>query len=147
MATKTENFTIGDLIVFETHPAVNYVNAKLAFTAGVLAGARTLGYPVIESAGVATIQTAAQVAAFTDGTSLAGVVADSKYLAAEGFTATPSASRYRIVKRGPYVVKRDGLPLTDPAGAAYNMTKLIIALQTAGIQVVDSTGLAVVIAA
>ena len=45
------------------------------------------------------------------------------------------------------MVKRDGLALTDPAGAAYNMTKLIIALQTAGIQVVDSTGLAVVVAA
>lgn len=143
MPTKTENYTIGDLVAFELHPAFNYVPAKLAFAAGVAAGARVLGYPVIEASGTATIQSAAQVAAFTDGTSVAGLVADTKYLALEAFTGTASASKYKIIKRGPFVVKKDGLPTTDPAGAAYNMTKFIAALNTAGIQVVDSTGLAV----
>jgi hypothetical protein len=102
-----------------------------------------VGYPVINTPGTsAIIQTQAQVAAFTDGTSKCGVVADDTP-AIEAFSATPSTSQYKIATRGPMVIKRDGLKTTDPAGAAYNMTKLIAALVTAGIVVVDATGLSV----
>lgn len=102
-----------------------------------------MGYPVIDTPGTsAIIQTVAQVAAFTDGTSKCGVVADDT-LAVEAFSATPSVSQYRIAVRGPMVIKKDGLKTTDPAGASYNMAKFVAALVTAGIVVVDATGLSV----
>jgi hypothetical protein len=100
-----------------------------------------MGYPVINTPGTsAIIQTAAQVAAFTDGTSKCGVVADDT-LAVEAFSATPSTTKYKLAIRGPLVVGKDGLKTTDPAGASYNMDKFIAALKTANIVVLDATGL------
>ncbi len=99
-----------------------------------------MGYPVIDTPGTsAIIQTAAQVAAFTDGTSKCGVVADDR-VAVEAFSATPSVSKYKIAVRGPMVVKRDGLKTADPAAAAYTMSKVIAALLVSGIVTVDATG-------
>ena len=143
MTLITQGKNIGDLIKTEFDLAYNYEANKLQAATAVAINTDIMGYPVINTPGTsAIIQTQAQVAAFTDGTSRCSVVAEDGG-AIEAFSATPSVSRYRIATRGPLVVKRDGLKTLDPAGAAYNMTKVIAALLVAGIVVVDNTGLSV----
>lgn len=139
MTTLTERYYVGDLVKADFHQSYNYEACTLAAAVTVAANSDVLGYPVVVSAGVATIQTVAQVAAFT-GTSSCNVVADDT-LAPASFSATPSTAKYRILRRGPAIVHRQALKTTDPAAASYNMTNFIAALLVAGIVVVNEVGL------
>jgi hypothetical protein len=138
MAVFTNRRRAGDLIKNVFDQSYNFEKCQLAAAVTVPINSDVLGYPVIVSAGVATIQTAAQVTAFT-GTSSCNVVADDT-LAVAAFQAA-SAATYRVLRRGPAVVHRTALKTTDPAAAAYNMTNFIAALLVAGIVVVNDTGL------
>lgn len=130
---------VGDLVKNEFHESYNFEALVLAAAVTVAANADLLGYPVVVSGGTATIQTAAQVAAFT-ATSLCNVIADDTPAVA-AFSATPSTAKYRVLRRGPAIVHRQGLKTADPAAASYDMTKVIAALLVAGVVVVNETGL------
>jgi hypothetical protein len=137
-STSEKNY-IGDLVRHEFNEAYNFEALVLAAATTVPVNSDLLGYPVVVSGTTATIQTAAQVTAFT-ATSSCNVIADDTPAVA-AFSATPSTAKYRVLRRGPAVVHRQGLKTADPAAANYDMTKYIAALLVAGIVVVNETGL------
>ena len=117
----------------------NYDSSKIRAVPAIAAGSSVLGYPVgAVSGGISDILTAAQVAAFT-GSSTTNLVADDRLMPALAAN-TASVDKYRLMRRGPAIVNRKALKTTDPAGAAYDMTKFIAALVLTGIVVVDETG-------
>ena len=119
--------------------AYNYDSSRVRAVPAILAGTSILGFPVgAVSGGISDILTAAQVAAFT-GTSTTNLVADERLMPALAAN-TGSVDKYRIMRRGPAIVNRKALKTSDPAGAAYDMTKFIAALVLSGIVVVDETG-------
>lgn len=138
LTTLTDRKRVGDLIKNYFDEAYNFEKANLAAAVTVAKNADVLGYPVLVSGTTATIQTAAQVTAFT-ATSTVNVVADDT-LAMSAFQAA-STEFYRVLRRGPAVIHRTGLKTADPAAANYDMTKFIAALLVAGIVVVNETGL------
>lgn len=136
--TLTERMGVGDLVKRQFNDSYNMESCRMQAAVAVPAASHLLGFPVIVAAGVAVIQTAAQVTAFT-GTSSVNVVCDDN-AAYSAFSATPSVERYRVGRRGPLVVQRKALKTLDPAGAAYDMAKFEAALLVAGIVVVDEVG-------
>jgi hypothetical protein len=130
---------VGDLVQHEFHESYNFEALVLAAAVTVAINSDLLGYPVVVSGGTATIQTAAQVAAFT-ATSSCNVIADDTPAVA-AFSATPSTAKYRVLRRGPAIVHRQALKTADPAAASYDMAKVIAALLVAGVVVVNETGL------
>ena len=138
MPATTEKLRIGDLIEHYLHDSYNYESCSLAAAVTVPINADVLGYPVVVASGTATIQSAAQVTAFTASSSCSVVADDTLALAA--FQAA-SAAKYRVLRRGPAVVHRQALKTTDPAAAAYDMAKFIAALLVNHIVVVNEVGL------
>jgi hypothetical protein len=128
----------GDLVKRQFDDEYNMEACKLQAAVSVPAASHVLGYPVIVAAGVAVIQTAAQVTAFT-GTSTVNVVCDDN-ASYSVFSGTPSVEKYRVGRRGPLTVHKKALKTLDPAGAAYDMAKFEAALLVAGIVVVDEVG-------
>ncbi len=139
MPSTTQKANIGDLMMSEYHESYNFEALFLAAAVTVPVNAEVLGYPVVVSGTTATIQTAAQVTAFTAASSCNVIADDTPAVAA--FSAVASTVKYRVLRRGPAIVHRSGLRTADPAAANYDMTKFIAALLVAGIVVVNETGL------
>lgn len=129
---------VGDLVQSEFHESYNFDSLFLAAATTVPVNSDLLGYPVVVSGTTATIQTAAQVTAFT-ATSSCNIIADDTPAVA-AFSAVASTYKYRVLRRGPAIVHRQAMKTSDPAAAAYTMANIIAALLVAGIVVVNEVG-------
>jgi hypothetical protein len=138
MGLKTQKARRDDLLRNTFHPSYNHGVAQITSATAVPVGTPILGYPVAVTGGTRAILHQAAVAAFT-GTSTCGLITDDAQTEVI-VNSTASVYKYETLDRGPAIVHRDGLPTTDPAGAAYDMAKLIAALLVAGIVVVDEVG-------
>lgn len=82
------------------------------------------------------------VAAAGDEASVIGIVLPQGTTKLTLAATVASTDKYYVLKRGPAVLWRGGLPTADPVGGAYDLDALATRLLTLGIKVVTSSELA-----